>query len=156
LLFPWYTNHLFFCGLRCEAFREVMGVVWKVVVVALIRTPFLPSSLFDIWPWPVGSFPVLATLLALLPRWCRVEFLRGGGADRIASFRTVASRLYLRRQLEKIAEFPSPFPWMVSTSPEKCLFASGEILSKKLLFWDFVLDLHSFCPYSLSVLRMVY
>jgi hypothetical protein len=127
-----------------------------VVVVALIRTPIFPSILFDIRPWPVGSFLILATLLALLPRWYRAEFLRGGGADRIASIRTVASRLHLRRQREKIAEFPSPFPWKGSTSPEKYLFASGEILSKKLLFWDFVLDLHSFCPYSLSILRMVY
>jgi hypothetical protein len=71
-------------------------------------------------------------------------------ADRIASVRTVASRFHLRLQREKIAEFPSPFPWTGSPPPtEKCLFASGEILSKKLLFWDFVLDLHSFSPYYL-------
>jgi hypothetical protein len=133
-----------------------MGEIWKVVVLALIRPPFFPSLFFNIWPWPVESFPTLATLLALLPRWYRVEFLRGGGTDRIASIRTVTSRLHLRRQHDKIAEFPSLFPWTDSTSPEKCLFASGEILSKKLLFWNFVLDLHSFCPYSLSALRMVY
>jgi hypothetical protein len=124
--------------------------------VAVIRPPFFPSLFFDIWPWLVGSFPVLGTLLALLPRWYQVQFLRGGSADSMASIRTVANRFHLRRQREKIAEFPSPLPWTGSTSPEKCLFASREILSRKLLFWDFVLDLHSFCPYSISASRMLY
>jgi hypothetical protein len=62
--------------------------------------------------------------------------LAGGGAKSTASIQTIASRFHLRRLREKIAEFgsPKPIPWTGCTTPEKRLFDSGEILSKKVLF----------------------
>ena len=113
---------------------------------SILRYLALTSGKFSCSGDSPCPFAEVVSVWVLERWWCRQDGVNSDGRQPVPSSTTAWEE----------CRISIPFPLDRVFPPEKCLFASREISSKKLLFWNFVLDLHSFRPYSLSVLRMVY